>query len=142
MTLQLNRSHDAMAAADVVLLASGTATLEAALLRKPMVVVYRVSWMSYFLIRLFSRVNLYSLPNNLAGRRVVPELMQTNAVPEQVGPAVEHFLTHPRQASGVQKIFSRLHKGLRRNANARAAAVVLKMLRTRQRPRTGQAGDA
>lgn len=135
VTLQLNRSHEAMAAADVVLLASGTATLEAALLRKPMVVVYRLSWISYFLIRLFSHVKLYSLPNNLVGRRVVPELIQTNAVPGKTGPAVEHYLMHPHQTAGVQKTFSRLHKSLRRNANVRAALAVLKVLKENRQPK-------
>jgi lipid-A-disaccharide synthase len=134
VTLQLNRSLDAMAAADVVLLASGTATLEAALLRKPMVVVYRLSWISYFLIRLFSHVNLYSLPNNLMGRQVVPEFIQFHAVPGKVGPAVEHYLTHPRQTIGVQKTFSRLHRSLRRNANVRAAMAVLKVLKDSRHP--------
>lgn len=128
ITLQLNRSRDAMAAADVVLLASGTATLEAALLGKPMVVTYRLSWFSYHFIRLFSRVKLYSLPNNLAGREVVPELLQANAVPEKIGAAVEHFLTRPKQASGVREIFKRLHRSLRRNANVRAALAVIKVL--------------
>jgi lipid-A-disaccharide synthase len=141
VTMQMNRSRDAMAAADVVLLASGTATLEAALLRKPMVVIYRLPWISYLLIRLLSHVNLYSLPNNLAGRRVVPELIQSNAVPEKVGPAVEHFLTNPRHTSGVQKIFSRLHRQLRRHADVRAAAAVFKILKSRHRLRAGQKRD-
>ncbi len=124
------RSRDAMAVADVVLLASGTAALEASLLGKPMVVTYRVSWLSYFLIRLLAHVRLYSLPNHLAGRQLVPELIQRDAVPEKLGPAVERFLTNPAQAKSVINALARIRRALRRNADQRAAQAVLRVLRT------------
>ncbi|MBI3574271.1 MAG: lipid-A-disaccharide synthase [Gammaproteobacteria bacterium] len=122
---------DAMAAADVVLLASGTATLEAALLGKPMVVTYRVSWISYYLIRLLAHVRLYSLPNHLAGRMLVPELMQRDAVPEKLGRAVERYLTRPAEAAAVTRVLGRIRRTLRRNTHARAAQAVIRFLRTR-----------
>jgi lipid-A-disaccharide synthase len=124
------RSRDAMAVADVVLLASGTAALEASLLGKPMVVTYRVSWLSYFLIRLLAHVRLYSLPNHLAGRQLVPELIQRDAVPEKLGQAVERFLTNPAQAKSVINALARIRRALRRNADQRAAQAVLRVLRT------------
>lgn len=128
-------SRDAMAVADVVLLASGTAALEASLLGKPMVVTYRVSWLSYFLIRLLAHVRLYSLPNHLAGRQLVPELIQRDAVPEKLGPAVERFLTNPAQAKSVINALARIRRALRRNADRRAAQAVLRVLRnTTRRP--------
>ena len=114
-----------MAAADIVVLASGTAALEAMLLKRPMVVTYKVSYISHLLIRLFSHVSLYSMPNNLAGYEIVPELMQDQATPERLGAAVEDFLRDPARCATIQEIFARLHRDLRRNANASAAAAVL-----------------
>lgn len=128
-----NASRDAMAVADAVLLASGTATLEAALLGKPMVVTYRVSWFSYFLIRLFAHVRFYSLPNHLAGRRLVPEFMQRDAVPEKLGRAVEHYLDDPRAAAEVVQALNRIRRTLRRNADVRAAKLIARLLCTRRR---------
>ena len=137
VTLLRGRSREAMAAADVVLLASGTATLEAALLKKPMVVTYKVSLFSYLLIRLFSHVSRYSLPNNLAGREIVPEFLQYNATPEKLGAAVEHYLGHPEETTRLRELLSTLHRDLRQNASDTAADAVLGLL-----PKTTTAGSA
>ena len=128
-----NHSRDAMAASDIVLLASGTATLEAALLKKPMVVTYKMPWLSYFLIRPFLHVDVYALPNILAGRRLVPELMQREAVPEKLGGAVEYYLSHRDKAKSVQTALAGIHRSLRRNANRRAAEAVIKLLKSKMR---------
>jgi lipid-A-disaccharide synthase len=122
------RSRDVMAAADAVLLASGTATLEAALLRKPMVVTYRVPWLMYYLVRLFAHVDMYSLPNHLAGRRIVPELMQGDATAGQCGAAIEALLDDPAKAEAEQQALAAIHRDLRRNASERAAAAVMEVL--------------
>lgn len=127
----LHRSREALAACDVALLASGTATLEAALLRKPMVVTYRVSPLSAALVRLFAHVKLYSLPNNLAGRELVPELMQSEAVPEKLGAAVERYLANPERSAHVQAALGEMHAALRQNADVRAAEAVIRVLRER-----------
>ncbi|MHB8533860.1 MAG: lipid-A-disaccharide synthase [Sulfuricaulis sp.] len=129
LTIVANRSRDAMAASDIVLLASGTATLEAALLKKPMVVTYRMSWLSYLLIRPFLHVDLYALPNILAGRRLVPELMQHQAVAEKLGAAVEYYLSHPEKMKSVQASLAEIHRSLRRNADVRAAEAVIRLLK-------------
>jgi len=131
LTIVANRSRDAMAASDIVLLASGTATLEAALLKKPMVVTYRVSWLSYLLLRPFVHVKLYALPNILAGRRLVPELIQHEAVPEKLGDAVEYYLAHRGKMKSVQQTLAGIHRSLRRNADVRAADAVVRLLKTR-----------
>ena len=131
LTLLTGHSREALAACDVVLLASGTATLEAALLRKLMVVTYKVSALSALLIRLFSHVKLYSLPNNLAGRELVPELLQDNAVPEKLGAAVEYYLAHRRHAESVMHELRAMHVALRQGADVRAAQAVLEILRER-----------
>lgn len=126
-----DHSLDAMACADVVLLASGTAALEAALLGKPMVVTYRVTWISYYLIRLLAHVKFYSLSNHLAGRMLVPELMQHDAVPEKLGRAVERYLDHPAEATAVTRVLGRIRRTLRRNTHVRAAQAVIRFLRAR-----------
>lgn len=131
VTRLLERSRDALAAADVALLASGTATLEAALLRKPMVVTYRVSRLSELVIRLFAHVRMYALVNHLAGHRLVPELVQDDAVPEKLGRAVEAYLEHPEQAESVQRTLAEMHRALRQGASARAAEAVIKIMRER-----------
>lgn len=119
------RSREVMGAADVVLLASGTATLEAALLKRAMVVTYKVPLLSQWLIRLLSQVKLYAMVNNLAGREVAPELMQENAVPEKLGQAVEEFLLHPEKVQEARDVFAAIHQQLRGGGSARAAEAVL-----------------
>ncbi len=121
-------SRDAMAAADVILLASGTATLEALLLRRLMVVTYRVSALSYWLIRKFSHVKLYAMPNHLAGREVVPELLQADAVPEKLGLTLERFLSYPGQAVSVMRAYDAIYKTLRCNASEQAALAIQALL--------------
>jgi lipid-A-disaccharide synthase len=128
ITRVLHRSRDALAACDVALLASGTATLEAALLRKPMVVTYRVSMLSEILIRTFAHVRMYALPNLLAGRPLVPELMQADAEPERLGAAVEQYLAYPAQAASAQAALAEMHASLKQGADARAAEAVIQVV--------------
>ncbi len=128
LTCLLHQSRDALGACDVALLASGTAALEAALLKKPMVVTYKVSALSAMLVRLFAHVQMYSLPNHLAGRRLVPEIIQNEATPQALGAAVERYLEHPEQAESVQAALAEMHKALKQNADARAAEAVMEVL--------------
>ncbi len=124
------RARETMAAADVVLLASGTATLEAMLLNRPMVVAYRISPLTYFLLRALRliRVQFASLPNLLAGRRLVPELLQADARPELLGPAVEGWLKNPAHCNDLKQEFVKLSALLKRNASAESARVVLQQI--------------
>jgi len=136
LTIVTHHAREAMAASDIVLLASGTATLEAALLKKPMVVTYKMSWLSYLLIRPFLHVNLYALPNILAGRKLVPELMQRDAMPEKLGEAVEYYLSHPDKARSVRKALADIHRTLRRKADRSAANAAINLLKSRKRSKT------
>lgn len=120
-------ARTAMAAADVVLLASGTAALEAALLRRPMVVAYRLSWPSYLLVRAFAHVRLYSMPNHLTPRPLVPEFIQGRARPGLLGPALARYLDDPQAVAEVKSAFATVHRTLRRGASERAAEVVCRM---------------
>ena len=123
-------SRDVMAAADIVLLALGTATLEAALLERVMVVTYKLSFLNYWLLRGFVRIKLYSLPNILAGCEIVPELIQIDAVPEKLGEKVEYYLRNPEKSKSVTEALRGIHRQLRRNANEKAADAVLGVLRS------------
>jgi lipid-A-disaccharide synthase len=128
ITVQSFRAREAMGASDIVLCASGTATLEAALLGKPMVVTYRVSPLTAWLIRSMLHVRLLSLPNNLAGRELVPELIQEQATPENLGQAVAHLWVNAKEAGVMRRALIAIHKSLRRNANVRAAQAVIALL--------------
>lgn len=128
ITRMHGHSRDALGAADIALTASGTATLETMLTRRLMVVTYRMSWLSYMLIRIFSHIKHYSMPNNLAGRALVPELLQRDAVPEKLGTEIEAQLADPVHARETLLAFGQIGEQLRRGASARAADAVLREL--------------
>ena len=122
-----SRSREVMAAADVVLLASGTAALEAMLLKKPMVVAYRLSALSYPLARLLVKVDNVSLPNLLAGEKLVPELIQKQANPLALSEAVLAYFEQPQRSAELRQRFSDIHKTLQQDASHRAAEGVLEL---------------
>jgi lipid-A-disaccharide synthase len=120
----------AMIAADVVLLASGTATLEAMLCKRPMVVAYKVSALTYRLVKGLGmlKVERYALPNVLAGETLVPELMQQDCTPENLAGGILRWLRDPAAVTGLQPRFRELHLALRRDASARAADAISEFL--------------
>ena len=120
------QARTAMIAADVVLLASGTATLEAMLVKRPMVVGYRVNELTYRLVKALGllKVDRYALPNILANKDLAPELMQHDCVPEKLASAIQQWFDHPRRALDLQATYEQLHGALRRDASARAADAV------------------
>ena len=118
----------AMAAADAVLLASGTATLEALLLKRPMVITYRLGRLSWWIARTVVKVPFAGLPNLLAGRALVPELLQDDARPEKLGAALLEYLENPKLAAALKEEFRRIHAILRNNADERAADAVLEVV--------------
>ena len=133
--IHIGRTRHVMAAADVVLTASGTASLETLLTKRPMVVAYIVSAVTHRLVRLlgFRQLEHFSLPNLLAGRGVVPEFLQGDVRAEVLGPALESYLDGERgrgKDSGWYDAFRSIHERLRRNANERAAGAVLELLNT------------
>ena len=110
----------AMAAADVVLMASGTVTLEAMLLKKPMVVSYRMGKFSYAIFSRLVKVPHVALPNLLADKRLVPELIQDDATVDNIAAELLGFLNNPDRVAELQQEFTRLHQLLRRNASESA----------------------
>jgi len=129
LTLVQGQSREAMAAADVVALASGTATLEAMLLKRPMVVAYRVAPATAWLARRLVRVSHFALPNLLAGQELVPEFIQEAATVENLGPAVLRWLDEPLARERLTAEFDALHRELRCDASRQAADAVVELLR-------------
>jgi lipid-A-disaccharide synthase len=121
-------SHEAMAAADVVLLASGTVTLEALLLKKPMVVAYKLAPLSHLILSWLVKTPWISLPNLLAQKMLVPELLQDKATPEALGSAVMNYFDNPDQARQLSETFAAMHIELKRDASARAADAIRKLI--------------
>ena len=117
-------SHQAMAACDVALVASGTATLEVALHQRPMVIAYRVPAITYALMKRRALISDIGLPNILLGERVVPELVQERANANELTKAVRQWLDHPARCSEVVERFTQLHEQLRCNAALRIAEMI------------------
>ncbi|HSG63415.1 MAG TPA: lipid-A-disaccharide synthase [Gammaproteobacteria bacterium] len=126
----VRKARQALAAADVVLTASGTATLEATLLKRPMVVAYIISGLTHGLYRLLGlrKLPYFSLPNLLAGRELFPEYLQREVRAETLGPALELQLARSADRSGWYDAVTAIHGELRRGASEAAAAAVLALL--------------
>ncbi len=122
------RSHEVLAACDGVLIASGTATLETLLFKRPMVVAYRVAPLTYLILKQLVKSPYISLPNLLAGRKLVPELIQHEATPERLVAELLPLLERPQQQTDS---FETIHYSLRRDASVQAAGAVLDLLRAR-----------
>lgn len=123
--IEVGKTRQVLAAADAGLIASGTATLEALLLDCPMVVAYRVHWLSYLLIRPLIRIDRFALPNLLAGGDIVPECIQRAATPAALAAALMELLQGAGAASRQRENFRRLRSEMGGGASARAAAAVL-----------------
>jgi lipid-A-disaccharide synthase len=130
--LLFGHAHEAMAASDAVLVASGTATLEAALLKRPMVIVYKMAALSYHLMRRMGHLPYVGLPNILAGDFVVPEFLQDEATPENLAGALLGFLDDRENHARIGEIFRRIHLQLRQNTAEKAAEAVLASLPERK----------
>lgn len=122
------RSHDALAAADVVLVASGTATLETALLRRPMVITYRVPRLSAWLMKRRGYLPYVGLPNILAGEFVVPELLQEAATPQALADAVLALLNDAPRRARISERFARMLQDLKQDTAQKAADAILPYL--------------
>lgn len=134
ITLLDGNAQDALQSADAVLLASGTATLEALLYKKPMVVAYRLQWLTHWI---FTRFNLIkspfvSLANMLAGEEIAPEILQDDVQPQILAKAIIDILESDTIHNTMQEIGQRVHRELRQDASSMAADAVLELLRSKQ----------
>ena len=128
LTLLQGHSREALTLADVALLASGTATLEAMLLKRPMVVAYRVAPVTAWIARRLLTVPHFALPNLLAGRELVPEFIQDAATVANLGPAVLRWLDDMDAREALTVAFDGLHQQLRRDASRQAAQAIIELV--------------
>jgi lipid-A-disaccharide synthase len=142
LRLQLvdGRSREVIAAADCVLTASGTATLETLLLKRPMVVAYRLNELTYRLVTLLRliKVRYAAMANLLVGRELAPEFLQDRCRPELMGPALLALLDSPERRSEISRVYTEVHRQLKQNAAQRAAEAILTLLDQRM----AQSADA
>ena len=131
MTILFGHTDWALAAADAAIVASGTATLEAALLKCPMVITYRVSRITAQLVKRKLYLPYAGLPNVLAGEFIVPELMQDDATPRNLAQALVNLLRHDRVRKSLEARFLELHQSLKQNNSQRLAEAILPFLGSR-----------
>lgn len=122
------QSHKIMEASDVVVMASGTTTLEAMLLKRPMVIAYKVAALTYALLAKLVKVKFIGLPNLLANRGVVPEFIQERATPVAIGDALLNYLNNPSTTKKLMATFEELHLQLRQNSDEQAALAIAALI--------------
>lgn len=128
LTFLDENSRLAMEASDIVLLASGTAALEAALLERPHVVAYKLSPVTWQLFKRLRHVDHYSMSNQLLDDPVVPELMQDNATAQNIFEAIDHYLTSPDEIAQLQIAFRQIREQLSLDANVQASRAISNLL--------------
>lgn len=128
LRLVTQQSRAVMSAADVVLVKSGTSTLEAALLKKPMVVSFKMSALTYKVVRPQVKVSYTSLPNLLANRVLVPEFIQKMATPAKMANEMLNLMDNSEEKQFLKKEFTAIHHALRQNANQQAAEALLQLI--------------
>jgi lipid-A-disaccharide synthase len=126
LTLLVGQARQTLTAADVVFIASGTATLEAMLAKTPMVVAYKTNWLTYQIASRLVKVDHFSLPNLLAKQRLVPELLQHQVTVPALVAAMQPYLTATGQ--DIQQRFTAIHQQIRCDASVQAAKAVLELL--------------
>ncbi len=122
------QSQQCMAAADAILIASGTATLEGMLIKRPMVVSYVVSNLTFQIIKRMVSRPWVSLPNLLANKELIPELLQDDATAESLSAAILGYLQNPAKAESLNAAFTEIHLDIRRDADKSAALAITQLL--------------
>lgn len=129
--LLFGHAQDALIVCDVALVASGTATLEAALIKRPMVIAYRMSPWSWQLMKRMRYQSWVGLPNILAGRFVVPEFLQNEARAENLAQALGNLVSEKKLAAEIERVFDEIHMRLRQNTAEKAAGAIADCLAER-----------
>ncbi len=130
LTVLFGHARDAIAACDVALVASGTATLEAALARKPMVITYKMAGLTYRIMTGMGHLPWIGLPNIIAGEFLVPEILQGDATPENLAQATLNSLNDPAVGRRLPERLEQIRRLLRRDTAARATEAVLPWLQS------------
>tara|TARA_B110000090_G_scaffold27077_1_gene27809 strand:- start:24970 stop:26142 length:1173 start_codon:yes stop_codon:yes gene_type:complete len=126
LTIIINDTQNVMAASDCLLMASGTVALEAALIKRPLVVCYKFNPLTYYLLKGFVKLKWFSLPNLLANKALVPELLQGDVTADKIYPLVYERLY--QEQSALNDEFINIHQTLKQNASEKAAMAVAKLL--------------
>ncbi len=122
----IDQTHKVMAASDCLLTASGTVTLEAALIKRPMVITYKFNFITYMLAKWLVKLKWFSLPNLLANETLVPELLQDEVVPEKIVPLLQKFLNEDQ--SNLNEKFMQIHQSLKQDASEKAAQAIIGLM--------------
>ena len=130
-------ADEVLEASDVVLIASGTATLQAALWKKPMVISYKVPWLTAQIMKRQGYLPYVGLPNILCGKFVVPELLQNEATPEKLANAVQDWLDDPHKVAELKARFAQMHETLRRPTGLLVAQAVAQTINNSRQKRVG-----
>jgi lipid-A-disaccharide synthase len=135
ITLVDGNARDVMQSADAVLIASGTATLEALLLKRPMVIAYRMHWLTHWIITRFNLIKspFFSLANMLAGKEIAQEFFQGQVKPEALAKELIKLLESPEHADTIRQVGDKVHRELRQDASSKAAEAVLELLKAKQK---------
>ena len=126
LTIIVNKTQQVMAASDCLLMASGTVTLEAALIKRPMVIAYKFNTLTYYLGKLLVKLKWFSLPNLLANKALVPELLQAEVTVDNIVPLLEERLY--KDQSQLDAAFTEIHHQLKQDASVTAAQAVLTLI--------------
>lgn len=126
LKIVVGKTQEVMAAADCLLTASGTVTLEAALIKRPMVITYKFNPFTYHMFKGFVKLKWFSLPNLLANKTLVPELLQSQVTAENIVPLIKERLYQDQ--SDLNDAFLTIHQALRQNASESAAKAVVSLL--------------
>ncbi|MGO8755091.1 MAG: lipid-A-disaccharide synthase [Gallionellaceae bacterium] len=128
LTVMFAHAHDAMIASDAVLVASGTATLEAALLKRPMVITYKMPGLTYWLSKRKQYQPYVGLPNILAKKFIVPELLQEDATPENLAQALTNLVLDKNAVDDLDEVYSEMLAALKQNTAHNAAMAIMPYL--------------
>ncbi|MBT7953354.1 MAG: lipid-A-disaccharide synthase [Gammaproteobacteria bacterium] len=131
LKLYQDKAHDVLEASDVLLLASGTVTLEAALFKKPMVVAYKLNPVTHFFVKMLTYIEHAALPNLLAGTEVVPECLQKKCTPLQLFEHLQYWLKNPGKVSELEQKFVQIHSALRKDSGVLASKAISALLVTK-----------
>ena len=128
VNVYIAKTHQAIESSDIVMLASGTATLESMLLYKPMIVAYKMSWLTYLIVKLLAKLPYASIPNILANDCIVPECLQYRCTPKILASELDKFLNSTKNIKKITSYYEKFSKKLRKQADYGAANAVLQLI--------------
>jgi lipid-A-disaccharide synthase len=126
-----DKAHDVLEASDILVLASGTVTLEAMLFKKPMVVAYKLNPISHFFVKMMTYIDHAALPNLLSGKEVVPECLQNKCSADNLFGHLKRWINKPEKINELEHEFTEIHSKLKLDSGVLASRAILKLLETK-----------